>query len=275
MRFRPTYFSSWLLSSALCFSPCASWADTPRASADALDDAAAGEVERLLVLEPALRIDRPAQRCRLREPTTETSVIKLDGSTITVRVEQSESPLSFGIEPDTRIAVHELTELDPSGPPIFEVVVYPEPPDMMRFRREVQPRPDCFWLVTLDGAVVQYAFPGEKSEGGIAGGRFPSLDTALAAYGRTREQVTLDAVSEEEGRRHREFLDWRRRMDDWEIACNLEFQEIFRASHPKEFEALSDWIRAADCSRPPEAPPGTARPFPIERTHPERTGASR
>jgi hypothetical protein len=48
-------------------------------------------------------------------------------------------------------------------------------------------------------------------------------------------------------------------MDVWEMACDREFQQHFRASDPKNFEILRQTFSRVDCSvkpLPPAESPG-------------------
>lgn len=110
--------------------------------------------EGVLEFKPAIRIDRESSKCRLEPLITEISVATVDGESIAVRTGGT-GPSAYHLEETTKILIRDLTALKPGGPTTFDVVVFPEEVDAQRFRREFNRRPECSWLVTLDGAVVE------------------------------------------------------------------------------------------------------------------------
>lgn len=212
-----------------------------------------GDSAVVLEFRPAVRAGGTLPRCELPEPLRDASVALPAGGTTEVRF-AAENPIALSVTSRTRLIMRDITASNPTGIPSFEVVVFPEEAEANRIRRVLRERPGCYWLVTLGGKIVQLEFPGERGDGGISGGLFSSLDAALAAYRRVKDDVVVEVESDSEGTRTRAFWAWREKMDLWEMACDSEFQKQFRESDPKSFERLSETLRQVDCSVKPSPP---------------------
>lgn len=207
----------------------------------------------VLEFRPAERKDTRSE-CKLPELVRDTSVAMPAGGSVEVRF-AARNPIELEVTSGTKLVFRDITSSNPAGTQSIEAVVFPEEPEANRIKAALRGRPGCYWLVTLRGQIVQLDFPGERGDGGISGGIFSSLDAALLAYGRAREDVLVEVESASEGTRVQEFWDWRRRMDLWEVACNPEFQEHLRKNDPKTFERLSETLKHVDCSAKPIPPP--------------------
>jgi hypothetical protein len=175
------------------------------------------------------------------------------GNSVEFRFAADEST-SLKVVSGTTLIVRDTTASNPAGAPSFEAVVFPDEAEADRINRVLRGRPSCHWLLTLNGKNVQLEFPGERGDGGISAGLFSSLDAALSAYSRTRENVAVEVESASEGAHAKALWAWREQMALWEIACNSQLQQQFKKSDPKSFERLRATLEQMDCSVKPEPP---------------------
>lgn len=204
-------------------------------------------------LRPAVKAGLPGSECQLLGPVRDASVALPAGTRVDVRF-AVENAIAVTVTTGTKLVMRDIRASNPAGTPSWEVVVFPEDTEANRIKQALRSKPSCYWLVSVGGNVVQLEFPGERGDGGISGGLFPSLDAALLAYGRTKEEVLLEAQSSQEGAQTQAFWSWRRKMDLWEIACDPELLQEFRERDPMNFERLRATLDGIDCSARPIRP---------------------
>lgn len=202
---------------------------------------------------PAVKAGLSASECELLVPVRDTSVALPSGARVDVRFEV-ENAIAFTVTSETKLVMRDITASNPAGAPSWEVVLFPEDTEANRIKHALRSKPSCYWLVSVGGNVVQLEFSGERGDSGISGGLFPSLDSALLAYGRTKDEISVEAQSSPEEARAQAFWLWRRKMDLWEIACDPELQRAFRERDATNFDRLRATLDGIDCSAKPIRP---------------------
>lgn len=213
----------------------------------------AGAVE--LELRPAIRVGVQSA-CVLAAPVSQTSIAMPAGNKVEVRF-STDILTRLPVTSATRLLVKDITASNPAGP-LFEVVLFPENSEANRIKLALRQRPECYWLLAIGGRIVQLDVPGYRGDGGISGGLFSSLEAALAAYHRTREDVEVEVESAAEAAREKAFWAWRKEMDLWEVACDPKWQRRFQESQPENFEVLKETFNQVDCSVKPKPPTDAA-----------------
>jgi hypothetical protein len=213
----------------------------------------ASESDHILEFRPAVRGDLADSDCLLKPPIVDTSLSMAGGRSINLHV-GSEDAVPYRVTRDSKLRIRDTTAASASHRPVFEVAVVPEASEAERMMRKLGNHFGCRWLVTLDGNAVDL-IAGVKGDRSIPGGLYSSLDTALGAYGRTRDEVSIEVMSQAEGARHQAFWAWRKEMDLWQAACDPDMRRLLEEAHPKEFQSILPLLEKMDCSTPPAAPP--------------------